>query len=342
MIRRIDEYFSKSDPGVKEIKEEPVEVKSDGTKSAEHDNQSKKRKIKLKVDAKCSYCIKSFNNTSNLSRHIKALHADKFADSLYKCQFCGQKFHLKYYFDKHLEVKHPGGYKEQYECDICGKIIKDRVNLRSHMKKHYPKRTCHICHKKIMRIDNHLKAVHGTELNFKCNDCPKSFNSQPKLKSHRAYSHEKILECDKCPKKFGNNSLLKTHKKLYHENPRSFKCEICQKGFNELVNLKKHERLHDRFRPKPYRCQKCSYSTDVKQDFIGHEQWHKNREEKFAKIKNPIKCGLCDFVTDQKRKMSSHKAKFHPKRLFYCDLCGLYAKQKQSIKLHIKKIHVKN
>lgn len=49
---------------------------------------------------KCTFCMKSFSNSSNLRRHTN-LHLP---DDIYKCAFCPRKFKQREYWKKHLEV----------------------------------------------------------------------------------------------------------------------------------------------------------------------------------------------------------------------------------------------
>ena len=52
------------------------------------------------LNFKCTFCMKSFSNSSNLRRHTN-LHLP---DDIYKCAFCPRKFKQREYWKKHLEV----------------------------------------------------------------------------------------------------------------------------------------------------------------------------------------------------------------------------------------------
>ena len=51
-------------------------------------------------------------------------------------------------------------------------------------------------------------------------------------------------QCTYCGKRFISQSKLKIHE-MIHTGERPFKCEICGKCFNQLVNLNKHLKYHD-------------------------------------------------------------------------------------------------
>jgi len=241
-----------------------------------------------------------------------------------------------------MTEKHPDGQVQQFECDFDGKFFKSKSDLYSHMRSHFSLVECQICHKKLKQfsINAHLKNFHATDKNFQCKICPKRFKSAKYLKLHEKI-HNKTHKCDICSRLFSFLCHLKQHKKENHENAKSFKCEICDMNFNQKNVLKAHQKLHDKNRAKSFKCLRCDFATDNKNDFRKHQMFHDRQDQKFATMKNPVKCDKCSKFFKDKENLSYHKNKVHPKVLFQCDLCAKFIKTKTVLKIHFKN-HIKS
>ena len=76
----------------------------------------------------CVECGKSFNNQSNFSAHVKAIHKHvKFF-----CKECSGKFSHRSNLRKHILSVHEN---VQYFCHNCNKAFNDQSNLRAHKRK---------------------------------------------------------------------------------------------------------------------------------------------------------------------------------------------------------------
>jgi uncharacterized C2H2 Zn-finger protein len=72
----------------------------------------------------CEECIKTFSRSSDLHRHMGAMH-----------------------------------YQELFSCEKCSKIFKQKDNYRNHLKNHYDsENTCLTCGKNFMTVKCSLKA----------------------------------------------------------------------------------------------------------------------------------------------------------------------------------------
>jgi len=252
---------------------------------------------------------------------------------------------LKNHLD--FKTKHPDGQAYQFECDFDGKIFKRRGELYSHMKLHLPLVECQICHKmlKILCIKSHLRNFHATGPKLQCKICSKNFKSPRSLHNHEK-THNKTHKCDICKRMFPFKSCLNRHKKEYHENAKSIECEICGKKFNQKMELKSHQKTHDKNRPKPLKCQRCDYATDTKHCFKRHQESHERQDKKIAAMKNPIKYDKCSTFCKDSAAFYNHMKYVHPKNLYQCDLCALFIKCKHSLvkhaNIHIKKLQTIN
>ena len=52
---------------------------------------------------------------------------------------------------------------------------------------------------------------------------------------------KKPYKCETCEKSFNQSQSLQTHRRI-HTGEKAYKCETCGKAFNQLSNLKTHRR----------------------------------------------------------------------------------------------------
>ena len=81
-----------------------------------------------------------------------------------------------------------------------------------------------------------------------CPICENFFSNKSNLKTHISSIHNKILpfKCPytNCEKKYSSNIRLNVHIRT-HTGIKPFKCNICNKSFNENGNLKAHMSRHE-------------------------------------------------------------------------------------------------
>ena len=77
--------------------------------------------------------------------------------------------------------------------------------------------------------------------------------------------------CDICHKKFTNKFSLNRHVKTIHEKKEDFACLKCQKNFQEMHHLKRHQQ-------KCGKCRGCRAQFDSLTDFAKHSCKRKHTE----------------------------------------------------------------
>jgi len=282
----------------------------------------------------CKICNKKLSTKYHLTEHIKNIHPNRL--NLFKCTICDKKYLNNLFLEQHIKNKHSSGQTEYFECDFDSKVFKSRRSLYIHMDVHLPKVKCKICQKELkpQSLNQHLSSFHASTNEFKCKICSKGFKSKMYLDLH-SKTHNKVHECNICNKTFPLKTNLKKHKMEVHENLRAFECQICGKKFNRIYILKSHQKLHDRNRPKPLKCQRCDFATDAQRNFNIHKKSHERQDKKFAEMKNPIKCEKCPTFCKDKIALCDHMRKVHPTKLFQCDLCAKFFKIKRDFVKHM-------
>lgn len=187
----------------------------------------------------CHLCGKSFVSVSNLNKHLKC-HGEKTCE----CNICGKRFHYITYLKEHKAAVHENKY--QHQCAECGKIVKTKTSLVSHMKQFHsetpPKYTCKTCGK-VFRQKGNMKThmfSHSQEKLFSCTYCGKKFKYPDQLNRHRLeHTMTNKLQCEHCGKKFVKGYELRKHIQIFHSG-LMYMCDSCNAKCGHRHTLIRH------------------------------------------------------------------------------------------------------
>ena len=238
----------------------------------------------------------------------------------------------------------------QNQCELCGKILSNKKNLKKHLKLHSNIRNyiCKICNKSYKRSD-HLRRhmiSHDPEPNYyECEFCLKRFNLNYHLTSHIQNVHEqtklKVYKCPDCDLYFQKKSKLFLHQENYHNvvfEKISCYYPYCNKSYISEQKLNDHiQKFHMNIINNP-----------INQDNIFNECDSDNKEfesensSTFNKEKKYFKCPYsnCLKVYSSQYNLSVHIKTFHLKiKSYICTLCQNKYFHKVSLKKHLKNEH---
>lgn len=132
----------------------------------------------------CEICGKSCSGKSGLIAHMKYNH--KTVNEVIKCLKCSKEFKTKRMLNRHTNAAHKP--KVPAVCEICGKTLKSKEQLKSHLLIHSSERQfkCDICDatfKQPVALNTHRR-IHSGIRKYSCNDCGKSFRWKQTFDKH--------------------------------------------------------------------------------------------------------------------------------------------------------------
>jgi KRAB domain-containing zinc finger protein len=276
-----------------------------------------------KLGWKCPDCDKVFR-----SRKSQELHSFRHVargQKLFECDVCGKKLRNPVTLDKHVETFHKQ-LTEQLECGQCNMRFSLRTEWKEHMRSH-GRPLCRIC-KTSFSSDAELK-LHTASCSSKtamsstgvrCEYCGKTYSSEGVLKNHirRVHLKEQDFVCDKCEQKFATKDELRKHMAAKHELDRqSFVCDACGKAYSSVSKLKNHIAYEHQNKEKPFACDICQSRFAYQPEMLRHRERHATVPQ--------YSCPSCDKKFMTKNDMMRHKKVVHENyHVGSCEICGRY------------------
>ncbi|XP_062842679.1 zinc finger protein 135-like [Trichomycterus rosablanca] len=145
--------------------------------------------------------------------------------------------------------------------------------------------------------ENHLKDLrdnHDSNLSSKCQMINDSLQSQ---------TSESVCYCEYCGKPFQHRADLKMHLVVHEkERPRPYRCDLCEKSYSYAQVLEVHRRTHTGERP--YQCRFCGKRFNQKGHCKDHEKIHTGEK--------PFSCSICGKRFIHSSQVKKHIIHNHP------------------------------
>ncbi|XP_038212825.1 gastrula zinc finger protein xFG20-1-like [Zerene cesonia] len=202
---------------------------------------------------------------------------------------------------------------------------------------------CEICKKKFdnaKKYYGHLR-VHSKDNLWICDKCPdQKFSIKQNLMKHSLIHKPlaKVWKCPQCTMVFESLWRLQQHLFAKHLDYRPHKCDICEKSFHKMSDLKKHKDIHEGI-PR-YECPTCQRKFKDSSNLKRHMLRHNN-------IK-PYKCPGCQNsfkqIASLKRHQNNCSLYFNTNvdkttRKNYCRECGMTFQYKSALLEHCVRQH---
>ncbi|XP_036207288.1 PR domain zinc finger protein 15 isoform X2 [Myotis myotis] len=307
----------------------------------------------------CGTCSKVFQNSSNLSRHVRS-HGDK----LFKCEECAKLFSRKESLKQHVSYKHSRNEVDseyRYRCGTCEKTFRIESALEFHNC-----RTGTLAHPGEGGTSGSRLSDLPDDKTFQCEMCFRFFSTNSNLSKHKKKHGDKKFACEVCSKMFYRKDVMLDHQRRHLEGVRRVKredletsgeslvrykkepsgCPVCGKVFSCRSNMNKHLLTHG---DKKYTCEICGrkfFRVDVlrdhihvhfkdialmddhqREEFIGKigissEENDDNSDESADSEPHKYSCKRCQLTFGRGKEYLKHIMEVHKEKGYGCSTCN--------------------
>ena len=208
------------------------------------------------------------------------------------------------------------------------------------------KQDLYLCRKYYDESINESKEQEQQDHKWKCDLCEKQYECKDELKTHEKEHHE--WRCGQCEKRYVHIKELSKHLKKEH-GIRRYDCPMCGKEFDNLEELKVHEK-------NSYVCDLCDHCcTESRKELENHvrwrhykncyiceqcSNWYNNREDLEDHIeKRHMTNNICSKCKDEFE--SIEKLRVHERNCYICEQCNSWYESSEELEDHKNKAHSK-
>ncbi|EDW83266.1 uncharacterized protein Dwil_GK22769 [Drosophila willistoni] len=139
-------------------------------------------------------------------------------------------------------------------------------------------------------------------------------------------------ECNICGNLYQTKSTFLAHKTTAHTDFKPHQCELCDKSFRQMGELRAHIRRHTGERP--FKCLYCDRSFSDRSEKLRHERVHTNTR--------PYKCAVCEKTFTHSTILKNHSLVHSGKKNYNCDICSKSFTLLHQLKAHLQTLTHRN
>lgn len=274
----------------------------------------------------CPHCERSFPLQQLLDIHMVNHNRER----SFNCEYCDKSFFSKYDLQKH-NLTHTG--EKPFKCVICDKGFTRSTLLHRHEKTHIdiPKFICVFCEKPFIsqeEMEKHTER-HRKNRPYACRICNKAFAFKQGLERHEVvHCRQQPFQCQYCDQSFPTPSKLARHLTA-HAGSRPYPCKLCSKSYLLSHHLSRHMRSHKNSTGL-YKCNDCNKSFNNRDDLIYHSAVHAAQ----TKV-----CPLCKDAFEDIETVTEHVRQHAEGEAYACEFCDLIYMTSVRLDDHIKDVH---
>ncbi|XP_055595386.1 zinc finger protein 345-like isoform X2 [Uranotaenia lowii] len=280
---------------------------------------------------RCCGCRKVFSSIPELRSHQTEEHwpqrSLQTGDQYMKCECdgCFKVFKTTKALNQHLRK---AASKKLYACSKCSITRKSLKDLMEHSATHIGDQAflCCGCREpfgSLEALEQHSLDVHankpkiymkdadGTERQFECNICYRSYKTGKDLRLHqRLVYYEKVHVCDICGKGFSQEHALDLHLATHKTEPE-FACPTCKKMYKHEALVRSCMVRHER--PKEHRCKICQVTFPAASNLYSHMVSHSEDRRH--------KCDVCGHSFKRSFHLKKHQNIHTSQKNYPCQYC---------------------
>ena len=279
----------------------------------------------------CKLCeINQWHNVCNFGTNLKARPVQENSGDnqnykkLLPCGECPFETRGKNSLKHHMENIHLG--IRRYSCTICSFKAYNKQTVREHQTHNHEKTACSIvgigcsyCEKGV----SHIKCI---------------FESSEKERS------EDVFACKECPFKTHRKDILCSHKESVHEGILRYFCGLCDmKSYYRQSVIIHHTRFHKDLQKmiKRVGCAFCEKNEDHNNCSTGQQNPLKTKAKTKVQESLVATCKMCFIKCKKRGELRKHYKTQHKDQFIYsCDSCNYGSNWKANVKTHKESKHL--